>query len=202
MANLDFFAARADQVALLDFLFAETDVRVFESYSAFGLELREFFSASDVERACALGEDPHGTGSAVLLQLWSSSVMDELTTRRLNLDPVKCGGHTFRHTIEGGGLIQLYFGGIRGTVLTKSHFGHNSQKRAEAWGVATGVNWDALMRLSHRIQYHIRNRLAVAKLPGRPVLEEALRLVKEGYTLKEAAGATWAYDADALRSGV
>jgi hypothetical protein len=35
-ANLDFFAAEADQRAVFDYLFSATDVRVFESYSEFG----------------------------------------------------------------------------------------------------------------------------------------------------------------------
>ena len=38
-ANVNFFAAEADQRAVLDFLFAETDVRVFESYSEFDADL-------------------------------------------------------------------------------------------------------------------------------------------------------------------
>jgi hypothetical protein len=80
-ANLDFFAAEADQRAVLDFLFSSTDVRVFESYSEYSADLREFRSTDELSAAFPLGSDPHGNGNAVLLQLWSPSVMRELTIR-------------------------------------------------------------------------------------------------------------------------
>jgi hypothetical protein len=184
--NLDFFAAEADQRAVLDFLFSSTDVRVFESYSEYGAELREFRSTDELATAFPIGTDPYGNGSVVLLQLWSPSVMRDLTIRRFALDPAHCDGHTFRHNIEGGGLMQLYLGGVCGRVVTKSHFGHQSQVRARAWAVDDGVNWEALKTLSNRIQYHIRKRLAAGKLPGRPVLAQALELARAGYALKDA----------------
>jgi hypothetical protein len=197
--NLDFFAVKADQRAVLDFLFSSTDVRVFESYSLFDSELREFGSTDDVDAAFALGSDPHGNGCAILLQLWSPSVMSELTIERFALDPVACDGHTFRHRIDGGGLMQLYLGGVCGQVVTKSHFGHQSQVRAKRWGVDQGVDWEGLKSVSNRIQYHIRKRLAAGKVPGRPVLTEALALARAGYALKLAAQSTWQFELQPAR---
>ncbi len=52
--NLDFFAAEFDQRAVLDFLFKATDVRVFESYSEFDADLREFRSIEEVASAFPL----------------------------------------------------------------------------------------------------------------------------------------------------
>jgi hypothetical protein len=196
MANLDFFAARSDLKAVVDFLFQATDVRLFESYSRFGQELREFFTFGELDAAYNIGVDPQGNGTAALLQIWSASVMRRLDIERIPLHPGKCKGHTFRYCIEGGGLIQLYLGGVHGRIVTKSHFGHNSERRAQVWGVADGVNWDGLKKLSNKIQYHIRNRLAVAKVPGRPVLPEAYSLAKAGYQLKEMAQAPWQYSLD------
>jgi hypothetical protein len=112
--------------------------------------------------------------------------MRDLSIRRFALNPAVCDGHTFRHNIEGGGLMHLYLGGVCGRVVTKSHFGHQSQVRARAWGVDDGVNWEALQTLSNRIQYHIRKRLAVGKVPGMPVLSQALELARAGYALKDA----------------
>lgn len=62
MANLDFFAAESDQKALIDFLFSSTDVRVFESYSAYDKELRERSSGPPrrSERAQGDEEQRHG----------------------------------------------------------------------------------------------------------------------------------------------
>jgi hypothetical protein len=176
-ANLDFFAAEADQKAVIDFLFSANDVRIFESYSEPDTDLREFRSIEELVAAFPLGIDPHGNGSAVLLELWSPSVMSELTITRFALDPIKCHGHTFRHRIDGGALMPLYFGGVHQRVITKSHFGHQSQTRAAAWNLDHGINWEALKTLSNRIQYHIRKRLAAGKFPGCPVLPQGpLRL--------------------------
>jgi hypothetical protein len=193
VANLNFFAAGSDQKALLQFLFSATDARVFESYSEFEQELREFRSVAEVAAAFPVGEDKHGNGSTILLQLWSPSVMKHLEIRCIALQPNKCGGHTFRYAIEGGALIQLYFGGVHQKVVTKSHFGHNSEIRARKWEVDRGVNWKGLKTLSNMIQYHIRKRLAVAKVPGCPVLPEAFELARSGYSLKLAAQTPWEY---------
>lgn len=129
--NLDFFAAEQDQKALMDFLFSFTDVRVFESYSEFDQDLREFHSTDELDAVFTLGNDPFGNGAAVLLQLWSPSVMSEVKIKRFEVNPVACDGHTYRHSIEGGALMQLYFGGIYESIVTQSHFGHQSQKRAQ-----------------------------------------------------------------------
>jgi hypothetical protein len=191
--NLDFFAAEADQRAVLDFVFSSTDARVFESYSEYEAKLREFRSTDELAAAFPLGNDPHGNGVAIALQLWSPSVMRDLTIRRFKLDPAHCKGHTFRHNIEGGGLMQLYLGGVCDRVVTMSHFGHQSQVRAQKWEVDQGVNWEALQTLSNRIQYHIRKRLAAGKVPGRPVLPQALELARAGYALKLATQTPWAF---------
>jgi hypothetical protein len=193
-ANLDFFAADADQRAVLEFLFSSTDVRVFESYSEYSAELREFRSTDELATAFALGTDEHGNGHAVLLQLWSPSVMRDLTIRRINLDPMHCNGHTFRYCIEGGGLIQLYLGGVCDKVVTKSHYGHQSQVRAETWALEDGVNWEAIKALSNRIQYHIRKRLAVGKAGSASVLPKAFDLAQSGFVLKRAAQTPCAYE--------
>ncbi len=192
--NLDFFAAEADQRALLGFLFASTDVRVFDSYSEFDADLREYRSTDDLASVFPIGLDPHGHGTAVLLQLWSPSVMREVSIERFALNPDACGGHTFRHRIDGGGLMQLYLGGVCGRVVTKSHFGHWSKVGAEKWGRGDGVNWESLKTISNRIQYHIRKRLAVGKVPGRPVLPQAMELARAGYALKEASQSPWQYE--------
>jgi hypothetical protein len=193
-ANLDFFAAGADQRAVLDFLFSATDVRVFESYSRLDADLREFRSTDELAAAFPLGTDPYGNGNAFLLMLWSPSVMHDLTITRFALNPAACQGHTFRHRIDGGGLMQLYLGGVCDRVVTMSHLGHQSQVRAQKWAVDEGVNWEALKSLSNRIQYHVRKRLAAGKVPGRPVLPQALELARAGYALKLATQTPWAFE--------
>src|SRR6266853_1466124 len=109
MASIDFYALKEDIRQLVHFIFEETDLRIFESYSEYDKELREFRSFDDLSAAFDLGTDKHGNGSAVLLQLWSSAVMAKVEFERIAL---KVPGHSFRYRISGsGGLIQLYFGG-------------------------------------------------------------------------------------------
>jgi hypothetical protein len=194
MPSLDFFAARTDLAALLMFLLENTDVRVFESYSDYGQPLKEFRSFGELADAYEVGVDKCGRGDHILLQLWSPAVMDRLEIERIELNPQACEGQTFRYRIQGWGLIQLYLGGVYDRFITKSHFGHNSEKRAQAWGHADGVNWEALTQLSNKVQYHIRSRLAVARVPGRPVLREAYALAQSGYELTECARSSHRYD--------
>ena len=193
-ANLDFFAAETDQRAVLDFLFSATDVRVFESYSGYDAELREFRSTLELATAFPSGTDAHGNGDAVALRLWSPSVMRELTIERFALDPARCKGHTFRHCISGGGLMQLYLGGVCERAVTRSHFGHWSQVRAQAWDADEGINWEAFKTLSNRIQYHVRKRLAAGRVPGMPVLAQALELARAGYALKPFFRTPWQFE--------
>jgi len=185
-ANIDFFAAEADQRTVLDFIFAETDLRVFESYSVPDSQLREFKSTDELAEALPLGLDPKGYGAAILLQLWSPSVMSAPDIVRINLNAAVCNGSTFRYCIEGGGLIQLYLGGLCAQTITRSHLGHQSQIRAEAWGVAEGVDWPELKVLSNRIQYHFRKRIAKTKSGSRLVFPQAFEYTRCGYALTPA----------------
>jgi hypothetical protein len=183
--NLNFFAAETDQRALLDFLFASTDVRVFESYSEPDADLREFRSTDDLASAFPIGLDPHGNGYAVTLFLCSPSVVRKPTIRRFALDPAKCGGATFRHHIEGPELMRLYLGGVCGRAITTSNFGRTSSLWAERQG-RKGTDWEAFKKISDRITYHVRKRLAVGKaVPGCAVLPEAMELAMAGYALKQ-----------------
>ena len=199
--NLHFFAAETDQRALLDFLLASTDVRVFEAYSEYEADLREFRSTDDLASAFPIGLDPHGNGSAVTLFLCSPSVLRKPTIRRFALDPAKCGGATFRYKVEGPEWMRLYLGGVCGRAITKSNFGRTSSLWAERQG-CKGTDWEAFKTISNRIQYHIRKRLAVgsaryAKISGRPVLPEAMRLAEAGYALKEMIQSPWQYELQA-----
>src|SRR5688500_15610156 len=112
MANLDFYAVKDDIRALMHFIFEETDVRVFESYSECDQELREFRSYRELDSAFDVGVDPHGNGHCVLLQLWSPSVTQDVAISRIELKPTKRRPHTFRYNIYGIGVIQLYLGGL------------------------------------------------------------------------------------------
>ncbi len=193
MANLDFFAANPDFEGVFDYLFSETDFRVFESYSRFGQTLREYTSFPELCAAYQIGDDEHGNGYAAVLKLWSPSVMQSPQIERIKLRPDKCEGFTFRFKISGFGLVQLCLGGVHARIVTQSHYGHFSERGAARWGDVSSVDWSALSKLSGRVQRHVRRKLGVAKVPGKPVLAGAFDLFKEGYALKDAAQTPWVH---------
>ncbi len=137
------------------------------------------YSVADIEKRFTLSKCKGVTHSA-LLQLWPVAASDNVTVRRVDLDPKRCGGHTFRYRIEGWGLIQLYLGGTGPKGIVASHTNHNSEKRARAWegesdslGPVSRWDWREVVRVSSQINRHIRTNLAVGKQQSRPILPEA-----------------------------
>jgi hypothetical protein len=185
MPQLEFFAVREDQLALLKFILTETDIQIFEHASRPDSDLRQFHRPEEVDDAYSLGIDDHGNGLLATLALWSPSVMPKLQTVRIDFDPKRVRHARFRYEPRAGGLMQLYLGGEKELVITKSYFGYRSEKGARAWGVAEGVDWDGLSRLGRRIQYRIR-KMAVTKVPGRPILPGAAKLHEAGFLLKQS----------------
>ena len=186
MANLDFFATRADMIDLLRFLYTETDCVVFESYSAYDAELRRFSSVELLDAAYPIGSDPHGHGYAIPLQLWSPSVARPPHIKRISLS---LPGHSFRYCVESAGLIQLYLGGICGDYISQSHFGHWNEAGAKQRCIlpATDVDWPSLRSLSARIQRHIKRHLATAKYQARYVLTHAYNALRHGKIGRDGA---------------
>jgi hypothetical protein len=178
MANLDFYASADDLRSLLAFLYAETDVVIYELCSRNNCELRSFHTASEVTEAFELGayETAH-------LTLWSPSVRARPLIERV--EATQAPVPFFRYDIRGAGLIRLYLGGVRDNVIHHSHFGHWNEARAKYLPeeLVNGCDWAALRRLSGKIQRHIRGKCATFKLQSRPVLHQAWDMVQQGYGL-------------------
>jgi hypothetical protein len=179
MANLDFFAIREDLLSVLTFLYTETDCVVFESYSRYDQELRQFTSIAEIDAAHPIGEDPRGNGVAILLQLHSPSVARPPRIKRIGL---KLPGHSFRYCVESAGLMQLYLGGICDCFITQSHFGHWNETGARQRCIfpADEVDWARQRSLSGKIQRHIKNHLSQAKTQARYVLFHAFSAMQVG----------------------
>ena len=64
----------------------------------------------------------------------------------------------------------------------------------QKWDTNHGIDWESHKKLSNRIQYHIRKRLAAGKVPGRPVLAQALELARAGYAIKLATQTPWQFE--------
>jgi hypothetical protein len=179
MPNLDFYGIDSDLDRVLEFVFSQPGLRVFESYSAFSQELTEFTSADLLKRTVNVGICKGDVPSA-LLQLVVPSASTLYRVRRITLSSDKCEGHSFRHAIDGWGLIQLYLGGIGPNGIVRSHTNHNSPARARAWeqtvpdmGSAKWWDWAQVTSVSSALNRFIRNKLSVSKLGSRPVLPAA-----------------------------
>jgi hypothetical protein len=194
MANLNFFAAVDDHQAIVDFILSETDARIFEAHSESDQKIREFKSFQELDRAYRVGTDNHHSVVVFLLQLWSPSVVSKFDLEHTSTDAKAAGRHKAQYSADELASMQLYLEIPREHIIAASHFGHNSEKRARNWGYKRGVNWETLEKISNKIQRHIRNRLAVAKAPERPVLPAAYDLFRKGYALKEHFEANWQYE--------
>ena len=194
MGQINFFGVREDHTAVFDYIFTETNFRVFETYSEFDQDLREFKSVDELLKTFDLGVDGHGNASSPFICLWSPSIIPEPTFRKINL---KVKGHTFRYVIEGCGLLFILFGGIHGEIITKSKITFFSEKGArKKCGVIPGpddVNWEAKKKIVGKLKYHIQKRLRGAPVKGGAILKNALEHVENGFALKESAGTPWAY---------
>ena len=188
MANLDFYATIEDHKALLEYLFEQSDVRVFESYSMLDRELREFTKTSQV-----LDEirDARWSRHCVLLQLWVPTASTKVEIERIALS---IPGHAFRYRIGGWGLMQLYLSKETEAEILVSHFGHFNQRGAEVRstspaapsanpGTAADWDWAKLLQVSRRIQYRIKHELSETSINSRPVLRDAALLMRNGYRL-------------------
>ncbi len=187
-----FFAARNDPAAVFQYLFAEIDARVFEAYSEYSQELREFRSVAELEAAAPLGQDPHGNGWAMMLYLWSPAATGDFRIERIAVNPEYCEGHTFRFTVRGAGLLYLTLGGVCEQVVTQSKFG-----QASIFGdpqARQTVRKEAVAERSRLIRRHIATRTAVARAGTRLVVPEAWELARAGYALKRSADTLWVYE--------
>jgi len=176
MALCDFYALSDDLRELFCFLFAETDVVVYELSSQLERQPRSFRSLAEIESAYSLG-NRHAA-----FQLWSPTVSAPPVIRRV---PILFPSPTHRYSVEGAGLFQLYLDGLKDEVIYHTHFGHWNEAgaRQRSMHPADDCNWPELAKLSRRIQGHIRRKLAAASLYSRPVLRQAFDACNKGYGL-------------------
>lgn len=183
-----FFAAREDLLEFFAFAFAEPGLQVLEVDSEFDRELRRFSDRDALAALPALGLDPRGDGFALQFALWTPAVMKFPRVRRIDLKPGAVPGHTFRFTIESAGLIVLQCGGRHDGVLTTSKLGWFTEAGARKRTLEPdAVDWTQHRRLTSRLRYHLTKRVAVARVPSRVILAEALQLHRAGVVLKDHA---------------
>lgn len=180
MAHTSFYGLKNDIRDVFEFLFTQTDVEVFESYSEFNQELRQFRTIEELENAFKIGFDRGGSGGSEIFELWSSTVMPRPPIHKRVAE-----GYGTRYSISHPSLIRLYLGGQHNNSTTYSDFDH-WEKAAYLRRTSDAANicdWRALSRLSGRIQRHVKRHLAVAKIGSISILPEAFAALKNGQPL-------------------
>lgn len=90
--NYNFFADRADKIKLLNLIFDETDLRLFDCYSGYGEPVSEYKTANEVSQRFDL---EYGGQSAVTFHLWSPQFSSDILIEKIDLDPKHCKGIFF-----------------------------------------------------------------------------------------------------------
>lgn len=178
----DFFADKDDKIQILDFIFRETDLQIFDLGSPYGQKVNQYKATEEVVSKFDLH---NGDKFAVTFQLWTPRFKGDLVFRKVELDPKRCNGHRFRYSTDGWGLIQLNFGGVKNGELNRSHIGHQSQKRAIAWetnkldlGQVSTWNWSEVENVARGLKYQIHNKMTARKIESVGVLPGADKLEK------------------------
>jgi hypothetical protein len=183
MPNCDFFATGDDHAKVLAFVFDELPVRVFESFSETGHDIREFRKPSEILDEPSLWSE----ANTALLELWPTAASSNVVRSRINLGTLGYGEGPFRFRLEGWGLIQLHLGTRDGARILSSHTNHNSEARAlrskttgqPQLGHPNAWNWVEVARVSNKLNRHLRKE-AVSKLGSRLVLPEAHAAIRDG----------------------
>lgn len=183
----DFFATKTDKINLLDFIFSETDLKIYDHTSPYGQHISEYNSTNEIAAKFDL---ENGRQSSVSFQLWSEQFGGNLLFRKVALDPKYCNGYTFRYSTEGWGLIQLFFGGQNDNLLFNSHIGHFTKIKALKWedtnqlkGRVDIWNWKEIEGASRKLKNHIHNKMAINKIRSYGILPGADELIKSGIKL-------------------
>lgn len=181
--NYNFLATGPDKMRVLNHLFENTDLQVFDIYSEYGQEICQYRSATEIAAKFDL---ENGGQSVATFQMWSPRFGGEVIFSRIELKPRYCNGHTFRYSTKGWGLIQLYLGGCQNNTLFYSHVGHFNEKGALGWenvneekGKVSRWNWKEISAASRSLKYQI-HKMSVGKIRSISVLPGADELRKRG----------------------
>jgi hypothetical protein len=164
--------------------FSNFFLHIYDSYSSYDEHIHEYKSAQEITSKFDLVK---GDKFALTFQLWTPRHKGEPLFRKIELDPKRCNGHTFRYSTDGWGLIQLYFGGIQNSLLNQSHIGHFNEKGAFEKETPNHLNdkvniwdWEEIQKSSRKIKYQIHNKMAIRKIGSFGVLNGADKLEKQG----------------------
>jgi len=179
----DFYAAPEDIKNIFDFIFKELKLQAFLSYSEYGQEMKSYNSTDEVFKDFSF---TNTVGDSVNFQLWTPRFQGDLVINKINLDPRRCKGYTFRYKADGWGLIQFNCGVLKDNKLWFSHLGHQSIKRATLWqhnyqhcGSVEKWNWKEVETTGRKLKYFIQKKLGVTRIEAYDTLYNALPYVEK-----------------------
>jgi hypothetical protein len=191
VASHHFYATRDDLHELLEFVYSQTDSRVFEAYSRINHEAREFRSLDDLRQ-----QDPAAASHGKLhLRLCSPSVTTGPTFSRFELKAEVGGG--YRVSVEDPSIIRIVEGGIRKdiaqaplywTEIASWNEAGARQRSLYSKAELDRIDWRELARLSNRIWRFIKDKLGVASLGPRPILRHTFSAMECGLKLWRGPG--------------
>jgi len=153
----DFFADKADKLQILEYIFSDTDLQIYDASSSYGQEILNYKS---VEEISAKFDLVNGDKFSVTFQLWTPRHKGQPIFRKVDLDPKRSNRHTFRYSTDGWGLIQLYFGGLKYNELNQSHVGHLTEagafkkERSTMFnGKVSSWDWTEIQVTSRKLKY-------------------------------------------------
>ena len=182
--HYNFLADKNDKIEILEFIFRETDLLVFDFSSEPEKEIVEYKNVDEIITKFNLVD---GDKFAVTFNLWSPKHKWKINFRKVVLNPKYCDGKTFRYETNGWGLIQLYFGGINRNGLNQSHIGHFNQRGALIKETENHLNgkildwdWSEIEKSSRKLKYQIHNKLAIDKIGSVGILKAAREIENKG----------------------
>lgn len=178
MPNCDFYATEQDHLEILEWLFADNKVEIYEAYSKFEEPLNSFSTPDGV-----VASSEYGLANLALYLLGSGP---RPIPTKIQLDPKACSGATYRFSLEGWGLIQLHLCSPINNELRNSHTNHNSEKRAAAWAqtipeLGTSTVWDfkSISSYSSRLNRRIKS-MGIGAVGSRSILPGAADFLRHG----------------------
>ena len=180
----DFYGTIDDKKLILDFIFSETKYQVFDHYSEFGKELKRYFTTDEIFEKFDL---ENGGEYSVCFGLWNPLDGTKNIIRKVNLNPEKCNGHTFRFSSNGWGMQRLYFGGIKNEYLNQSTFMGFNEKGALAKDLfnpenereANKLDWKLIRSDQRKLKNFIEKKIGTTnKIRGGTILINANRQIE------------------------
>jgi hypothetical protein len=188
--NYDFFASKEDKIEILEFIFKETNLHVYDLVSKYDQKVNRYQSVYDITSRFDLDDNKD---LEITFILWSSDFKGQVFFRKSDLNPQYFDGSTFRYSTEGWGLIQLHFGAIENNRLDYSNLFHFNE--TEALKIASESNndfssipadwdWTNIHNYSKKLWTFIQSKTVENHISDIDVLKGAALLEKTGIQLR------------------